>query len=53
MARAIIAVLDTRGIDLPAFARERIVTCIDGDTLGLRLRRAAVVDSVEVVFGDS
>ncbi|WP_017624547.1 hypothetical protein [Nocardiopsis chromatogenes] len=53
LAEAVVTVLESRGIDIPSSARERIASCTDRDTLTSWLQHAAVADSVEVMFGDS
>jgi len=49
-ALAVLAVLDARGIDVPADTRTRITECSDLDTLDSWIRRAVTADSVHDVF---
>jgi hypothetical protein len=49
-ARAVLAVLDARGIDVPDDARARIVGCSDLDRLEAWVRRAVTVRSVDDLF---
>jgi hypothetical protein len=49
-ARAVLAVLDARGIDVPADARARITECTDVDQLDTWIRRAVTVGSVQELF---
>lgn len=49
-ARALLAVLDARGIDVPDVARTRITGCTDHDQLDTWLRRAATAESVDELF---
>jgi predicted transposase YdaD len=49
-AKAIIPVLNTRGINVPDRAHERITSCTDLDQLDLWLKKAALVDSVDELF---
>lgn len=49
-ARALLAVLDARGVEVPEEARERITTCTDLDQLDGWVRRAATATSVEDLF---
>ncbi|MDA2814881.1 hypothetical protein O4J56_29820 [Nocardiopsis sp. RSe5-2] len=53
LAQAVVTVLESRGIEVSDSARDRIASCTDRDTLNSWLQHAALVDSVEVVFGDS
>lgn len=48
--RAVLAVLDARGIDIPTDARTRITECSDLDQLDTWVRRAATADSVHDLF---
>ncbi|MFI7297368.1 hypothetical protein [Streptomyces sp. NPDC050121] len=49
---AILTVLEQRGIDVPADARQRITECGDLETLHTWLARAATATSTAEVFGD-
>ena len=49
-AKAVLAVLDARGIDVPEDARARITGCADLDQLDTWVRRAATATSVEDLF---
>jgi hypothetical protein len=49
-AEAVLAVLDTRGIEVPDEARERIHQCTDLKKLDRWVRRAAKADSINDVF---
>jgi len=51
-ARAVLAVLDARGIDVPTDARTRIAECSNLDQLDLWVRRAATVASVRDLFAE-
>lgn len=51
-ARAVLAVLDARGIDVPTDARTRIVECSNLDQLDSWVRRAVTVDSVRDLFAE-
>lgn len=51
-ARAVLAVLDARGIEVPAGARTRIAECSDLDQLDSWVRRAVTVDSVHNLFAE-
>ena len=46
----VLAVLDTRGVDVPEEARSRITDCDDPDVLRGWLRQAAVATSIDDVF---
>ncbi len=50
-ARAVLSVLDARGITVPTEARERIAGCRDVDLLDEWIRRAVSADSVDDLFG--
>ncbi len=50
-SRAVLAVLDARGIAVPDEARARISACRDLDQLDSWVRRAATADSVDELFG--
>lgn len=49
-ARALLAVLDARGISVPEDARTRITSCTDLDQLDTWVRRAVTADSVQDLF---
>jgi hypothetical protein len=49
-ARAVLAVLDVRSIDVPDDLRARITTCSDPDQLEVWVRRAATVKSIDELF---
>ncbi|MGQ0575418.1 MAG: hypothetical protein ACT4RN_14600 [Pseudonocardia sp.] len=49
-ARAVLAVLDARGVDVPADARARISACTDVDQLDAWVRRAVTAASVQDLF---
>ena len=49
-AKAVLAVLDARGIDVPADARMRITDCTDLDQLDTWIRRAVTAVSVDELF---
>jgi len=49
-AKAVLAVLDARGIDVPDDVRTRITGCSDLDQLDAWVRRAATADSVKDLF---
>lgn len=49
-AKAVLAVLDARGIDVPESFRTRITGCSDLDQLDTWVRRAATATSVEDLF---
>lgn len=48
--RAVLAVLDARGIDVPDDARVRIAECRDLDQLGVWIRQAATAEGIEDLF---
>ncbi|MEU3730238.1 hypothetical protein AB0E81_12605 [Streptomyces sp. NPDC033538] len=50
-AEDVLAVLDTRGVDVPQEARARITDCDDPDVLRAWLRQAAIATSIDDVFG--
>ncbi len=50
-SRAVLAVLDARGIAVPDEARARVCACRDLDQLDSWVRRAATADSVDELFG--
>lgn len=52
-AKAVLAVLKSRGIEVPEQARERISGCTDLDQLGGWLERVATVKSVDELFTTS
>ena len=49
-ARAVLAVLDARGIEVPAEVREEIASCTDLDQLDEWIRRAATASKVHELF---
>lgn len=49
-ARAVLAVLAARGIDVPEDARVRITECTDMEQLDVWVRRAGTAESVEELF---
>ncbi|GAA1801625.1 hypothetical protein GCM10009682_24420 [Luedemannella flava] len=49
-ARAVLAVLEARGIDVPATARDRIADCTDLDQLDTWIRRAATATTADELF---
>src|SRR5262249_20962676 len=49
-AKAVLMVLDARGVDVPDDARARITECSDLDQLDIWVRRAATVDSINDLF---
>lgn len=49
-AKAVLAVLDARGIDIPDDARARITECSDLDQLDIWVRRAATARSINDLF---
>ncbi len=51
MARAVLHLLDTRGIAVPEETREHVIGCRDVAVLDEWLRRALKAESVEDVFG--
>ncbi|MFO0758351.1 MAG: hypothetical protein U0359_17800 [Byssovorax sp.] len=51
-ARAVLAVLRARGLDMPAPARERILAETSPEQLERWLEKAAVASSVAEVIGD-
>jgi hypothetical protein len=51
-ARAVLAVLDARGLTAPAPVRERVLTTTDLDLLDVWLRRAATATRLEDVLDD-
>jgi hypothetical protein len=51
-AEAVLAVLEARGIEVPAAARARIVECSDPDQLGSWIRLAATAESVHALFDE-
>ncbi|TDD77629.1 hypothetical protein [Actinomadura rubrisoli] len=50
-ATAILLVLDARGVAVPDNVRERVTSCTDLDQLERLIRRAAVIESGEELFG--
>jgi hypothetical protein len=51
-ADAVVTVLDTRGIDVPADVLERITTCIDLDQITTWVPRAVTVKTAQDLFAD-
>ena len=49
-AKAMLLVLDARGIDVPNDTRERIMRCTDLAQLETWVRRAAMVSTVDELF---
>ncbi|MGI9000422.1 MAG: hypothetical protein ACR2GH_02020 [Pseudonocardia sp.] len=49
-ARAVLAVLDARGIDVPSDTRTRIAECLDLDQLDTWVRRAVTAETVHDLF---
>jgi len=49
-ARAVLAVLDARGIEVPDPVREDITSCTDLDQLDTWIRRAATANKVQELF---
>ena len=49
-ARAVLAVLDARGIEMPDSVREDIAGCTDLDQLDTWIRRAATANKVQELF---
>ncbi|MDQ3790266.1 MAG: hypothetical protein M3422_23865 [Actinomycetota bacterium] len=49
-ARAVLGVLEVRGITMPDGARERIMRCTDLDQLEIWVRRAVTVSTVDELF---
>ncbi|MFC7479935.1 hypothetical protein ACFQX7_07655 [Luedemannella flava] len=45
-----LAVLEARGIDVPATARDRIADCTDLDQLDTWIRRAATATTADELF---
>ena len=50
-ARALVAFLEARGLEVSERVRERITGCDDLDLLARWIRRAAAVESSEQLFG--
>jgi hypothetical protein len=50
-SRAVLAVLEARGVEVPPDARERITGCTDRTVLAAWIRRAATAHRVEEVLG--
>jgi hypothetical protein len=46
-AKAVLAILDARGIEVPDDLRDEVVNCTDLDRLDTWLRRAATADTIE------
>lgn len=51
-AKAVLAVLDARGVEVPADVRDRITACTDLDQLDTWVRRAATADKVDDLFAE-
>lgn len=51
-ARAVLAVLAARGIEVPDIAMQRITTCTDLDQLDAWVRRAVAVSSAQELFAE-
>lgn len=49
-AKALLTVLESRGIDIPESARERVTACTDLGQLDAWLRRAASIDKIDELF---
>jgi hypothetical protein len=49
-AKAVLACLDARGVEVPEEAREKIAGCTDLDQLDTWVRRAATADKVDELF---
>jgi hypothetical protein len=49
-AAAVLAVLDARGIDVPAEALARITSCTDLEQLDAWVRRAATANTIHELF---
>jgi hypothetical protein len=49
-AQSVMAVLEARGLDISAEARERIYGCTDIDQLDAWVRRAVAVDKADELF---
>ncbi|MER7005131.1 hypothetical protein ABT297_19065 [Dactylosporangium sp. NPDC000555] len=47
MARAVLTVLDARGIEVPDEIRADIANCTDLDRLGIWIRRVATVNKIQ------
>jgi hypothetical protein len=52
-AHAVVTVLETRGIEVPADVRERIAACTDLDQLTTWVRRAVTVRTAQDLFAES
>jgi hypothetical protein len=50
-ARAVLTVLDARGVAVPADARERILACVDLTQLDVWLHRALIATTADGVLG--
>ncbi|GAA4246342.1 hypothetical protein GCM10022255_017190 [Dactylosporangium darangshiense] len=46
-AMAVLAILDTRGIDVPDAVRDEIAGCTDLDQLGVWIRQAVTAETVQ------
>ncbi|HLL68131.1 MAG TPA: hypothetical protein VK453_20800 [Micromonosporaceae bacterium] len=51
-AKAVLAVLEARGVEVPDAARERIASCIDLDQLDAWVRRAATANDINDLFDE-
>jgi len=51
-ALAILAVLQARGVDVPAAVRERVLSCAHIATLDVRVARAATAKAAEEVVAE-
>ena len=49
-AKAVLAFLDARGIEIPDPVREDIISCTDLDQLDTWIRRAATANKVQELF---
>jgi len=49
-AKALLAVLATRGVDVPESARQRITACADPDQLESWVRRAVTITDIDELF---
>ncbi|MFJ4617907.1 hypothetical protein [Streptomyces sp. NPDC088812] len=52
-AKAIIRVLEVRGIEVPDAARERVASCTDLEMLGTWLDRSLTASTAEELFDES
>jgi hypothetical protein len=51
-AKALVLVLETRGMHLTAEQHDQVMSCTDGEKLGLWVRRAVAARSVDDIFED-